>query len=106
MNSDDQNQNVATRGPNYDWKHEARHYQDECEKLRDLLHRVERSGDKAAEERDEALNALTFTQEEWLLRTKRLEIENYELRHTLLSIVSDFPDTRAGLMAKEALENK
>lgn len=31
------------------------------------------------EERDAALDALTVTQEEWLLRVKHLESENYKL---------------------------
>lgn len=32
-----------------------------------------------SDERDAALNALTVTQEEWLLRVKNLELENYKL---------------------------
>lgn len=35
------------RGPNYDWKHEAEHYRLECDKLRELLHKVEASGERA-----------------------------------------------------------
>jgi hypothetical protein len=36
---------VATRGPNYDWKHEAEHYRDECDKIRALLHKIDSSAD-------------------------------------------------------------
>jgi hypothetical protein len=56
------------------------------------------------EERDKLLDSLTVTQEEWFLRTKSLEIKNYDLRQALESIVADFPDTRPGLTAKQALE--
>ena len=36
------------RGPNYDWKHEAEHYRTECDKLRDLLCKVEAAGERDA----------------------------------------------------------
>ena len=34
-------------------------------------------------ERDDALNALTVSQEEWLLRTKALEAQNYKLKEEI-----------------------
>jgi hypothetical protein len=37
---------AVSRGPNYDWQHEAAHYRVECDKLRDLLRQVERSGEE------------------------------------------------------------
>ena len=36
----------SQRGPNFDWKREAEHYQTECDKLRDLIRKVEVSADK------------------------------------------------------------
>lgn len=37
---------AATRGPDYDWKHEAEHYQQECDRLRALLGKVEASSER------------------------------------------------------------
>lgn len=34
------------RGPNYNWEHEVKHYQKECDDLRELLRSVEQSSDK------------------------------------------------------------
>lgn len=39
-----------------------------------------------SDERDAALDALTVTQEEWLLRTKSLEEENHKLKSLLLLV--------------------
>lgn len=36
-------QNGFERGPNYDWKHEAEHYQEEYKKLQDLCRKIEQS---------------------------------------------------------------
>lgn len=36
---------ASTRGPNYDWKHEAEHYREECDKLRELLGKLDASGE-------------------------------------------------------------
>lgn len=44
---------AGSRGPNYDWRHEAEHYRLECEKLRDLLGKVEASGDRYKWELDQ-----------------------------------------------------
>lgn len=40
--------NPVERGPNYDWKHEAEHYRDESDKLREILHKVVASRDSYA----------------------------------------------------------
>lgn len=39
------------RGPNYNWEHEAKHYRDECESLRQLLRKTEKVGDKLFSEK-------------------------------------------------------
>lgn len=44
---------ASERGPEYDWKHEADHYRIECDKLRALLFKVEASGERDADERDQ-----------------------------------------------------
>lgn len=87
MSSNDQDYKSGMRGPNYDWQTEAKHYEDKYYDLQSLLSKVERSGEIAALELDIALDALTMTQEEWLLRTKYLETENYRLRDALHQIV-------------------
>lgn len=48
----------VSRGPNYDWKHEADHYRGECEGLRALLGRVEASAERLAEENTQLISAL------------------------------------------------
>lgn len=50
--------NASERGPSYDWKHEAEHYRAECDKLRDLLGKVETMGERDAHERDELVALL------------------------------------------------
>ena len=49
---------VGERGPNYDWKHEAEHYRDECDKLRELLSKVEASGERDAWELEQLKRSL------------------------------------------------
>lgn len=47
-------QTPMERGPNYDWKHEAEHYSQECDRLRKLLGQIEAKWEHAAIARDEA----------------------------------------------------
>lgn len=55
------NENDAVqRGPNYNWEHEAKHYRDECDSLRELIQKSERSGDKLFEENYKLRAALQF----------------------------------------------
>lgn len=37
---------AAERGPNYNWEHEAKHYRDICDELRDLVRDMENSSDR------------------------------------------------------------
>lgn len=60
MSMEDNSNQPVQRGPNYNWEHEAKHYQDECDQLRDLLQKVERSGDVLFEENYKLKSALEF----------------------------------------------
>lgn len=53
MSNNDRDYKASMRGPNYDWETESYHYREECDKLRDLLGKIESSGEKAALERDD-----------------------------------------------------
>jgi hypothetical protein len=41
---------------------------------------------------------------ETAMKLYQMRVENHIMKTALISIVADFPDTRAGLTAKEALE--
>jgi len=48
------------------------------------------SKEKVIKERNEALDALSVTQEEWLLRTKALDEENYRLNNRVRYLENKF----------------
>lgn len=59
--------------------------------------------DEAKMERDAALDALTVTQEEWLLRTKALEAKNYKLQVDLAVAIGQ-RDNESGVLGLVAEE--
>lgn len=48
----------AERGPNYNWRHEAEHYQKECADLRELLYKLEASSERIDAENEKLRAAL------------------------------------------------
>jgi hypothetical protein len=68
MSEDDQNYQsgaglAVERGPNYDWKHEAEYYRQECDRLRELIYQMEISGDKIFEENYRLRKALAIAKD-------------------------------------------
>lgn len=79
---------AVQRGPNYDWKHEAKHYQDEAVKYLDLSWRLDMENDRLQSEIDElkakldlAVEALKFTKEMCLCRRYKTEGFDYGETH-------------------------
>lgn len=68
----------SERGPDYDWKVEARHYADECDRLRVLLRKVEDSGERKHQQylacQDELAQAQAGAA---VMRGTLEEVENY-----------------------------
>jgi hypothetical protein len=66
---------VKVRGSNYNWEEEAKHYQAECKKLRDLIQKLEASSEELAFDRyryKKALQKLTDKVANSLLLDERL----------------------------------
>jgi methyl-accepting chemotaxis protein len=97
---------TVERGPNYDWKHEAKHYRDECEKLRELLRKVEVSSD----ERESALEAENALLRGWKALDRKEWPKNYEkLKYCqgfMEELVSEMKDSQRHLQARLSLLEK
>lgn len=95
----------TARGPNYNWKHEADHYRAECEKLRELLGKVETSWEREAaslESRLAQLEKRSAWQGEMIERAKDLVHMALDCPNCCTRSVQTFnADLEAGPQGKE-----
>ena len=100
----------SQRGPNFDWKREAEHYQAECDKLRDLIRKVEAENAQLKAERAAEIVSNTRT----IMSGTAVMRENTALRsalevarEALVGIAAEhlsFPDAPTSWTKEELLE--
>lgn len=95
---------AVERGPNYDWKHEAQHYREECEKLRKIVHLLELTIERNAKFKGASTLDYTKFRLKHLGELKKLESIMKELKHSAKR--SSYGWSEGGTYTREDCENE
>jgi hypothetical protein len=71
---------IAERGPNYDWQHKAKHYQQTCEDLRRLIGLIDQNSDKSFQDLYDVRRELKQSQESFRLLKQINDADNAALK--------------------------